>query len=81
MKTALQEFLEQIVLKQVNGSVYLLPAITDVQIKKALETEKQNLIDAYDAGAIAWSDAVIDKENTKEWSDQYFNDTYKTVSN
>ncbi len=43
-KTALQEFLEQIILKQVNGSIYLLPAITDIQINEALEKEKQQII-------------------------------------
>jgi hypothetical protein len=49
-KTALQEFLEQIVLKQVEGSVYLLPAITDIQIKEALEKEIEQIKEAFVAG-------------------------------
>lgn len=39
--TALQKFLKQIVLKQVEGSVYLLPAICDFQIDEALEEERK----------------------------------------
>tara|TARA_R110000822_G_C15248734_1_gene487110 strand:+ start:379 stop:675 length:297 start_codon:yes stop_codon:yes gene_type:complete len=38
--TALENFLKQIVLKQVQGSVYLLPAICDFQIEEALEEER-----------------------------------------
>ena len=38
--TALEKFLKQIVLKQVEGSVYLLPAICDFQIEVALEEER-----------------------------------------
>lgn len=51
-KTALQEFLEQIVLKQVQGSVYLIPAITDIQIKEALEKEKDQLIEAFNDASL-----------------------------
>ena len=39
--TALQKFLKQIVLKQVEGSVYLVPAICDFQIDEALEEERK----------------------------------------
>ena len=39
--TALQKFLKQIVLKQVEGSVYLVPAICDFQIEEALEEERK----------------------------------------
>lgn len=39
--TALQKFLKQIVLKQVKGSVYLVPAICDFQIEEALEEERK----------------------------------------
>jgi hypothetical protein len=39
--TALENFLEQIILKKVEGSVYLLPAITDVQIVQALKEERE----------------------------------------
>lgn len=49
-KTALQEFFEQIVLKQVQGSVYLIPAIMDIQRDESLEKEKQQMIDAYKKG-------------------------------
>jgi hypothetical protein len=49
-KTALQEFLEQIVLKQVEGSVYLLPAVTNIQIKEALEKEIEQIKEAFVAG-------------------------------
>jgi virulence-associated protein VapD len=38
--TALENFLKQIVLKKVQGSVYLLPAICDFQIEEALEEER-----------------------------------------
>ena len=46
-KTALQEFLEQIVLKKVEGSVYILPAITDIQIEEGLEKEREQIELAY----------------------------------
>jgi len=39
--TALQKFLKQIILKKVEGSVYLLPAICDYQIDEALENERK----------------------------------------
>ena len=39
--TALEKFLKQIVLKQVEGSVYLVPAICDFQIDEALEEERK----------------------------------------
>lgn len=39
--TALEKFIKQIVLKQVKGSVYLVPAICDFQITEALEEEKK----------------------------------------
>jgi hypothetical protein len=39
--TALQNFLKQIVLKQVDGSVYLVPTICDFQIDEALEEERK----------------------------------------
>ena len=48
--TALGKFLEQIILKKVEGSVYLLPAITDVQIDQALKDEQTKLDDAYKCG-------------------------------
>mgnify|MGYP003403465472 FL=1 len=57
-KTALQEFLEQIVLKQVQGSVYLLPAITDIQIAEALEKEKKQIIDSYYAGTAQFDNSA-----------------------
>jgi len=39
--TALEKFLEQIVLKKVEGSVYLVPAICDFQIEESLEEERK----------------------------------------
>jgi len=39
--TALEKFIKQIVLNQVKGSVYLVPAIYDFQITDALEEEKK----------------------------------------
>ena len=76
MKTALD------VLKEWMESTEYYPSHFSVinKIRELKNKEEELLKDAYDAGAIAWSDAVIDKENTKEWSDKYFNDTYKTVS-
>ena len=50
MKTPMQEFLKQIILAKKEGSVYLLPAITDVQIEELLEKEKQLNKKYFDAG-------------------------------
>ena len=50
INTALQDFLEQIVLKKVDGSFYLLPAITDIQIKEALIKEREQIMEAFVAG-------------------------------
>lgn len=44
--------------------------------KKLLDKEKENIIEAYDNGAIEWSDAVIDRDNTKEFSEKYFNNKF-----
>jgi hypothetical protein len=41
--TALQKFLNQIILKRVEGSVYLVPAICDFQIEEALKYEAEQL--------------------------------------
>ena len=49
-KTALQKFLAQIILKQVKGSVYLIQAITDIQIEEALEKERKQIQSAHLAG-------------------------------
>lgn len=57
-KTAMQDFLEQIVLKQVQGSVYLVPAIMDIQRAESLEKEKQQMIDAYKKG---YEQRVVDQ--------------------
>ncbi len=40
--TPLQRFLNQIILKKVKGSVYLIPAITDIQIEEALKDELES---------------------------------------
>jgi len=72
-KTALQEFLEQIVLKQINGSLHLIPAITDKQMEIALENEREQILDAFVAG---------DERGTKEVPfncEQYFSQNYDIV--
>ncbi len=74
-KTALQEFLDQIVLKQVNGSVYLLPAITDVQIEEALEKEKKQLI-AFGYSQIQEIDSEIGDLVYKKVPEEIYNETF-----
>jgi hypothetical protein len=73
-KTAIQEFLEEIILKQVKGSVYLCPAIMDIQIQKALEKERKQIEDAFSAGESnnEFHDVLFtDKE-------AYFNENFET---
>ena len=55
-QTAMQKLLKQIVLKKVKDSVYLLPAITDVQINELLKEEEQQIEHYYDKG---FKDAMI----------------------
>lgn len=74
-KTALQEFLEQIVLKQVQGSVYLIPAITDVQINEALENEKKQLI-AFGYSQIHQIDSEIGNLIYKKVPEEIYNETF-----
>ena len=45
--TPFEEFLQKIVLKQVEGSVYLLPAVTIDMIEHIKEKEKEAIINAY----------------------------------
>lgn len=74
-KTALQEFLEQIVLKQVQGSVYLIPAITDVQIEEALEKEKKQLI-AFGYSQIQEIDSELGDLIYKKVPKEIYNETF-----
>lgn len=66
MKTPVQEFLEQIILKKVKGSVYLLLAITDTQINDLLEKEKQIVIDAYFADDMSGGKYKMTKQERAE---------------
>jgi hypothetical protein len=71
-KTSLQIFLEQIVLKQVKGSVYLIPAITDLQIEEALKKEKEQMCKMYVQGR---NDNHLDyypEKHAKETYDEFF---------
>ncbi|MFT5450540.1 MAG: hypothetical protein ACI9N9_000017 [Enterobacterales bacterium] len=63
--TVLEEFLKQIVLKQVKGLVYILPVITDKQIKEALEKERRQVINA----SMKWYEGVNDLAG-----EQYYNE-------
>jgi virulence-associated protein VapD len=74
-KTSLQEFLEQIVLKQVQGSVYLIPAITDIQIKEALKKEKKQLID-FGYSQIQQVDSEIGDLIYKKVPEEIYNETF-----
>lgn len=71
-KTALQEFLEQIVLKQVQGSVFLLPAITDIQIQQALEIEREQIKDAFVSGSLRGKGEIPFN------CEQFYSQTYET---
>jgi hypothetical protein len=61
------KFLDSIILKQVKGSIYLVPAIMDIQIEELQEEIKQIIIDAYNDGSLH------DYENGTE----YFNRMFK----
>ena len=74
-KTALQEFLEQIVLKQVQGSVYLIPAITDIRIAEALENEKKQLI-AFGYSQIQQIDSELGDLIYKKVPEEIYNVTF-----
>jgi len=74
-KTALQEFLEQIVLKQVQGSVYLIPVITDIQITEALENEKKQLI-AFGYSQIQQIDSELGDLIYKKVPEEIYNETF-----
>ena len=71
MKTALNNFLEQIVLKKVCGSVYLVSAITDIQIQEAKELFMQQIIEAYTDG---FANGI---GGTFITCNEYFNQTFK----
>jgi len=70
--TALENFLEQIILKKVEGSVYLLPAITDVQIVQALKEEREQG-EQYPLLSVSYSEAELkakldeQKNEIREW--------------
>jgi hypothetical protein len=79
MKTPGEIFLEQIVLKQIEGSVYLLPAVTDIQIQELLTNQKQAIVDAYREGAkVAKEECEGRYVNLDKDAEQYYNDKYKT---
>lgn len=61
MKTALEEFVEQIVLKKDKGSIYLVSAICDFQIENALKKEKQQTIDMITSFANIPDDKEIER--------------------
>lgn len=72
-KTALHEFLDQIILKQVEGSVYIIPAITDIQINEALAKERRQIEDAHAHGIkFMTSNSSIPQDVSKQWFDKTF---------
>jgi hypothetical protein len=79
-KTAIKTFLEKIVLKQVNGIIYLVPAITDVMVEEIKELFKHQIIGAAKEG---WrfpypSDDENGKKKTlQESAEDYYNQKYK----
>lgn len=74
-KTAIQELLEQIVLKQVDGSVYLVPAITDIQIKEALAKEREQIEEAYVRGHFD-HEHVLKNDGLDQTSAEYYEEMY-----
>lgn len=70
--TPLQEFIEQIRLKQVEGSVYLLPTICDFQIEEALKREREEIEKAYRMGKL---ENV--SELPKQSASEYFTKNFK----
>ena len=82
--TPFEEFLQKIVLKQVEGSVYLLPAVTIDQIESIKQKEKQAIINAYEMAIHDTINFDIDKDNNEEVSNisnQYYQETFKTPPN
>ncbi len=61
----------------VNDSNYVAYLIAINVCKKQIETEIKQIKDAYDCAAISWSDMVIEINDTKEYSERYFNDKFK----
>jgi hypothetical protein len=50
MKTALDLFIEKITLKKTETDIYLYPRVTNEDIEKAKEMEKEQTITAYKLG-------------------------------
>jgi hypothetical protein len=67
MKTAMQELIDEMneMLIDGNGSIYVLKE----QARKLLKKEKEQIMDAYDAG---WSDGV----HSIDLNDEYYNETF-----
>jgi hypothetical protein len=73
--TAVEWFMEKIGEKQSNG-FYVIDTLQDVQnvFQQAKEMEKEQIIDAYDAGLF---DGSMDDVNDRIYK-QYYNETYKS---
>jgi len=77
-KTSIQTLLEQIVLKQVQGSVYLVPAITDIQIKEIVDLHRKEIEDSYKKGcSIGFNDCRNGTLLISKLSDEYYNETFE----
>ena len=67
MKTAMQELVEEME----QSPLMFAPALALIKEKNFLEKEKEQIMDAYDAG---WSDGFDDKDLNAE----YYFETFKT---
>jgi len=67
MKTAVQELVEEME----QSPLMFAPALALIKEKNFLEKEKEQIMDAYDAG---WSDGFDDKDLNAE----YYFETFKT---
>jgi hypothetical protein len=67
MKTAMQELVEEME----QSPLMFAPALALIKEKNFLEMEKEQIMDAYDAG---WSDGV----HSIDLNDEYYNETFNT---
>jgi hypothetical protein len=67
MKTSMQELVEEME----QSPLMFAPALALIKEKNFLEMEKEQIMDAYDAG---WSDGV----HSIDLNDEYYNETFNT---
>ena len=71
-KTAVEYLIEQLefALPNIEWSNYRN------ETDKALEMEKQQIIDAYSESAISFMDGILNKDDCKEEAENYYKDTF-----